>query len=105
MTYSAVPKSIQRITVRLFAAVVLVIVVGVLFGGAHATAHRHDGPGFYDASCPLAALGAVDRNGGGVPLTASTPLAMAISLVAIALVGGPVLTPAADARLRAPPAR
>jgi hypothetical protein len=95
----------QTIAVRLFAAVVLVVVAGALFGGAHATAHRHDGPGFYDAACPLAALGAIDRNSGDVPLTASTPIAMAISLVAIAPVGCPALTPAADARLRAPPTR
>jgi hypothetical protein len=105
MTDSTALTSMRTTTMRLTAALALVIIVGALLGGAHATGHRHDGPGFYDASCPLAALGAIDRTGGAVDPPASTPIAMAISVVVVALFGWPALTPVADARLRAPPAR
>jgi hypothetical protein len=90
---------------RLLAAVALVVIAGALVGGAHASRHRHDSPGLYDVSCPLAEPGIAERSGTVPAIAMWTPLAPATALVAGSLAGDTILTPAADAQLRAPPIR
>jgi hypothetical protein len=105
MSNSAMPAALPALTARLLAVAVLVVLVGAFLGAPATAAHRHDGPGFYDPGCPLAALAAVDRHSGVSVAPPSMPIAAATALVALPFLGRPALTPAADVRFRAPPAR
>jgi hypothetical protein len=105
MRDGAVRDSMRRIVGVSVAAITLLVLAGTLLGGVEAAAHRHEGPGLYDASCPLAALAAVDRTSSIVPSPCSVGTVASSALVAIRPVLVAVLAPAADARLRAPPVR
>jgi hypothetical protein len=88
---------------RLLAAIALLVAAGVLIGGAHAAAHPHDLRGLYDAACPLAALGVVERQGAALVATTWAPIAVLATRVVASPVGVPAQAAAADVRLRAPP--
>ena len=99
------PESMRRTAAMWIAAVALVVVVGALLGSVDVAAHRHEGPGLYDASCPLAALAAVDRASSIVVCAASTLIVATSVLVAPPRSVAAILAPAAGVRFRAPPAR
>lgn len=101
----AMSRGIRGLSARILALVVLLAVAGAIVAGAAAARHQHDGPGLYDTRCPLEALGAFARTGGLVLVASVVPVEVAGALAAMLLVVRPTPTPAADTRLRAPPAR
>jgi hypothetical protein len=106
MNSDAMSRATRGLPLRFLAVAVLVAVVGVLVAGVAVARHHHDGPGLYDDRCPLEALATVDRISSGiVAAVAATPIEGATTLVVPLVVARPGLPAAADARLRAPPAR
>jgi hypothetical protein len=90
---------------RLGALIVLALVLTAVGGSAVAARHHHDGSGVYDERCPLQLLAAVDRAGLVVGVATATPVALVAGLAALVPGVRPARRPAADTRLRAPPAR
>ena len=97
--------STRGLSARALALLVLLAVAGAVVAGGVATRHRHDGPGLYDDRCLLEALVTIDRPGGLAAVVTATPTEVVAALLVLLLVARPALTPVADARLRAPPAR
>ena len=106
MNGDAMSRVTRGLPLRFLALAVLVAVAGVLVAGVAVARHHHDGPGLYDDRCPLEALATVDRTSSGiVAAVTATPVEVATTLVVPLLVARLDLPAAADARLRAPPAR
>ena len=106
MNGDAMSRVTRGLPLRFLALAVLVAVAGVLVAGVAVARHHHDGPGLYDDRCPLEALATVDRTSSGiVAAVTAPPVEVATTLVVPLLVARLGPPAAADARLRAPPAR
>jgi hypothetical protein len=98
-------RATRGLPFRFLAVAVLLAVAGVLAAGAAAARHHHGGPGLYDDRCPIEALATLERSAGVVTVVTATPVEAAAPLSDAFLLVRPALSPVADARLRAPPAR
>jgi hypothetical protein len=107
MNSEAMSRASRGLPLRFVALAVLLAVAGVLVAGVALARHHHDGPGLYNDRCPLEALATFDRSSssGIVAAVTATPVEVATTLVVPVLVARLGLPAAADARLRAPPAR
>lgn len=98
--------SLRRMLVLRCLALTVVVLLAGAFLAAPATAqHRHEGDGLYNPDCPLAALAAVERQGGVVVTAASTVVASVVGLVVASLDDRQAVVTVTDLRFRAPPTR
>jgi hypothetical protein len=98
-------RTTRGLPIKCIALAVLLVVAGALVAGAAVARHHHAGAGLYDERCPLQALATVERPGSVIAAVTATPVEVVAVLAAVFVVVCGPLPPAADARLRAPPAR